>query len=119
MKMFKNLRKLIVESLHKGEKPSSSRIFSYAMMGIILVSGLTAISIELVNAIIVWKSGNAYTIPNAHIVILGMWLAHQLTLLGIYKRSEGVVIPKDLNKVEENIPTPKIEENIPTPDEKS
>jgi len=93
IKMFRNLRKLIVESLYKGKKPSSSRMFSYAMMAIILLSGLTAISIELVNAIIVWKSGGVYTIPNAHIVILGMWLAHQLTLLGIYKRSE-VSIPK-------------------------
>lgn len=93
--MFKNLRKLIVESLHKGEKPSSSRIMSYIMMGIIMLSGLTAISIELVNAIIEWKKGQTHIIPSEHIVILGMWLAHQLTLLGIYKRSEGVVIPKD------------------------
>ena len=92
---MKKLRELIRQSLYKGSKPSSSRIMSYIMMGIIMLSGLTAISIELVNAIIEWKKGGTHIIPSEHIVILGMWLAHQLTLLGIYKRSEGVVIPKD------------------------
>ena len=92
---MKKLRELIRQSLFKGSKPSSSRIMSYIMMGIIMLSGLTAISIELVNAIIEWKKGQTHIIPSEHIVILGMWLAHQLTLLGIYKRSEGVVIPKD------------------------
>lgn len=92
---MKKLRELIRQSLFKGSKPSSSRIMSYMMMGIIMLTGLTALTIEIVNAIKVWSNGEIYTIPSEHIVILGMWLAHQLTLLGIYKRSEGVVIPKD------------------------
>jgi len=98
--IFMKIAQLIKESLFKRNKPSSSRIMSYIMMGIICLSGLTAISIELTNAIITWKDGGIYTIPSEHIVILGMWLAHQLTLLGIYKRSEGVVIPSAENKKE-------------------
>lgn len=90
---MKKLKELIRQSLFRGSKPSSSRIMSYIMMAIIFLSGLTAIAIELTNAIIIWKDGGIYTIPSEHIVILGMWLAHQLTLLGIYKRSE-VTIPK-------------------------
>ena len=94
--IFMKLRELIEKSLFKGKKPSSSRIMSYIMMSIIFLSGLTAISIELVNAIIEWKQGNTHIIPTEHIVILGMWLAHQLTLLGIYKKSEVSIpdIPK-------------------------
>ena len=98
--IFMKIGEIIKQSLFKGSKPSSSRIMSYIMMSIIFLSGLTAISIELVNAIIEWKQGNTHTIPSEHIVILGMWLAHQLTLLGIYKRSE-VTIPKVEDKKEE------------------
>ena len=100
--IFMKIAEIIKQSLYKGSKPSSSRIMSFIMMGIIGLSGLTAISIELTNAIITWKKGDIYTIPSEHIVILGMWLAHQLTLLGIYKRSEGVVIPSAENKKDEN-----------------
>lgn len=98
--VFMKIGEIIKQSLFKGSKPSSSRIMSYIMMAIIFLSGLTAIGIELVNAIIAWKQGGIYTIPWEHITILGMWLAHQLTLLGIYKRSE-VSIPKIEDKKED------------------
>jgi len=83
--------KLIEQSIYKGKRPSSSRIFSYVMMTIIFSLGLTHIAIEIGNAAIVWKSGVAYVPSWQSISILAMWLAHQLTLMGIYKRSEANV----------------------------
>ena len=80
---------IIKSSLYKGtETPSSSRIMSYIMMVIIFAAGCSAILIELVNAIMTWVNKETYTIPWEHITILGMWLTHQLTLLGIYKNSD-------------------------------
>jgi phosphate starvation-inducible membrane PsiE len=83
-----NFSELILKSLTKRKEVSSSRILAYAMMIIIITFGLTAIAIELINAINAWSAGKEYVIPTEHIVILGMWLAHQLALLGIYKNSE-------------------------------
>lgn len=82
------LRELIRTSLFKGSKPSSSRIMAYVMMLIIFLCGITAIGIEIGNAVIAWKANTAHVIPSSHVIIIGMWLAHQLTLLGIYKRAE-------------------------------
>ena len=100
------LREIIRKSLFKGSNPSSSRIMAYCMMSIILLFGLTCIIIELVNSIKVWNKGDGstYTIPTEHIVILGMWLAHQLTLLGIYKSSENKPkVDKTIQSIEDNI----------------
>ena len=83
------IKELIQKSVYKGGEVSSSRIFAYAMMAVIFLFGLTAITIEIINAIKAWNSGISYIIPTEHIVILGMWLAHQLTLLGLYKKAEG------------------------------
>lgn len=83
------LGKLIEQSLFKGDdKPSSSRIFSYCMMAIIFLIGLTHVVIEIGNAILMWKKGEIYIPSWQSISIIAMWLAHQLTLLGIYKRAE-------------------------------
>lgn len=83
--MWKNIFK---ESIVKDGKPSSSRIFAYCMQIVIFVFGISAIGIEITNAIIFWKMSKGYVIPWEHITILGMFLAHQLTLLGIYKSNE-------------------------------
>ena len=87
--MRAKVREIIEKSMYKDGKVSSSRIFSYGMMGIIMLFGIVAIVIELVNAIKSWSNGVTYIIPTEHIVILGMWLAHQLALLGIYKSAES------------------------------
>lgn len=103
-----NIKQLIKESIYKGDKPSSSRIFAYTMQLIILLCGLSALGIELFNAIIQWKQGLTHTIPWEHITIIGMWLAHQLTLLGIYKSNETKV-DKITDKV--NTIAKEVEEN--------
>lgn len=92
------LKELIYKSIYKDGEVSSSRIFSYCMMAVIFLFGFTAIGIELVNAIKKWGAGESYVIPTEHIVILGMWLAHQLTLLGIYKSAESKPLNKLLDK---------------------
>jgi predicted ferric reductase len=82
------IAQLIEQSLYKGSRPSSSRIFSYIMMLVIFLLGLTHVAIEIGNAAIEWKKGEVYIPSWQSISILAMWLAHQLTLLGIYKRAE-------------------------------
>lgn len=77
--------------LDKKGKVSSSRLSSYAILISILLSAVVFIGIELINAIILWKSGAPYVIPSEHIVIFGMVLAHHLTLLGINKNAETKV----------------------------
>ena len=47
-----------------------------------------------------WKQGLVYVPSWQSISIIAMWLAHQLTLLGIYKRAEASLpklpnMPKD------------------------
>ena len=104
-------KELINKSIYKNGEVSSSRIFAYGMMMIIFLFGVTAITIEIINAVKAWKAGISYVIPTPHIVILGMWLAHQLTLLGIYKNAEGKpsnvvdTINSIENAVNENLPT--------------
>jgi len=86
-----NIKELLLKSLYKEGKPSSSRIIAANMQMIIFLFGLTAIGIEVFNAVIQWKQGKQHVIPWEHITILGMWLAHQLTLLGIYKSNESKI----------------------------
>lgn len=101
IKSFKNLGSIIKDSLYKGDdKPSSSRIFSYVMMLVIFLIGLSHVAIEIGNGVIMWKQGLVYVPSWQSISIIAMWLAHQLTLLGIYKRAEASLpnlpnMPKD------------------------
>jgi hypothetical protein len=93
MKMLMKIRNLIEQSLFTGDdKPSSSRIFSYIMMTVIFLIGISHVGIEIGNAILKWKISEVYVPSWQSISIIAMWLAHQLTLLGIYKSAE-VSIP--------------------------
>jgi hypothetical protein len=83
------IKELIYQSIYKGNKPSSSRIFSYIMMIVIFLLGITHVAFEIGNAIVSWKKGVQYIPSVESISIIGMWLIHQLTLMGIYKRSES------------------------------
>lgn len=95
------LRTIVEKSIYRNGRPSSSRIFSYVMMLVIFMLGLTHVAIEIGNAIISWQDDKVHVPSINSISITGMWLAHQLTLLGIYKRAE-VNIPKIVtNKDEE------------------
>ena len=110
------LKELIIKSVYKNGEASSSRILAFAMTIIIFLFGLTAISIELVNAINTWSTGVQYVIPWEHITILGMWLAHQLTLLGIYKNAESEpnivneMAKKMENSIKDTLPKEESEE---------
>lgn len=92
MKNFINtILSYIGKSISKDGQVSSTRIASYFILGGILTSIGIFISVEAVNAIVMWKQGLAYVIPNEHIVLFGMILAHHLTLLGINKNAETKV----------------------------
>jgi cobalamin biosynthesis protein CobD/CbiB len=95
------LRTLIEKSIYKNGKASSSRIFSYVMMLVIFMLGLTHVSTEIGNAIFSWKDDKVHVPSINSISITALWLAHQLTLLGIYKRSE-VNIPKIVTNKDED-----------------
>lgn len=88
------LGEIIKQSLYKEKRPSSSRIFGYVMMVTIFLLGLTHTGVEIGNAIVAWRKNSPYVPSWQSISIIAMWLAHQLTLLGIYKSAE-VKIPKD------------------------
>lgn len=78
----------IVKSISKDGQVSSTRIASYFILGGILTSMALFIGIELTNAIVMWKDALPYIIPNEHVILFGMILAHHLTLLGINKNAE-------------------------------
>jgi len=98
--MIKKLKNLIIESLYKNNKPSSSRIFGYIMMFIIFMLGIIHIGIEIGNSIIMWKQEKVYIPSWQSISIIAMWLTHQLTLLGIYKKAETY---KDIKQIKQII----------------
>jgi hypothetical protein len=97
---MKKLKALIKESIIKNGRPSSSRIFSYVMMSIILLLGLSHVTFEFGNAILTWNNGEAYVPSVNSISITAMWLAHQLTLLGLYKRSD--ILKKKIQSKEDS-----------------
>jgi hypothetical protein len=88
--MFKKFWDYVGQSVWTkiGGKISTTRIQSYLILGSVLTSTLIFLSIDIVNAIIKWKSGNIYAVPTEHITLFGMVLAHHLALLGINKNSE-------------------------------
>ncbi|CAG7580958.1 MAG: hypothetical protein SLAVMIC_00614 [uncultured marine phage] len=83
------MKKIEDSVLDKFGKTSHTKISSYIILGSILFSAIVFAGIEITNAIIMWKAGNVYTIPAAHITIFGMILGHHLFLLGIKKASEN------------------------------
>jgi hypothetical protein len=85
-----NFWEVIKTSLIVDGKPSSSRIMGYFVSINIALSGFSFVVIDIVNAIIAWKSKEgSYEIPGTHVALFGMMLAHQLSLLGIYKAMEN------------------------------
>ncbi len=96
-----NYKEIFLKSLKKENgEISSSRIFSYIMMLIIFLLGITHVVIEIVNSIICWKEGIPYIIPFQNITVIGLWLTHQLVLMGIYKTTENPF--KNIIKSKEN-----------------
>jgi hypothetical protein len=104
MKFTDIIRKSLYKSTENEMTPSSSRIFGYVMMLVIFILGITHTGIEIGNAIIVWRLGNGSVyIPSwQSITIIGMWLAHQLTLLGIYKGAESQTDIKKIGDISES-----------------
>jgi hypothetical protein len=102
--MVMKIRNIIEQSLYLGkDKPSSSRVFSYIMMTIIFLLGISHVAIEIGNAILKWKLNEVYVPSWQSISIIAMWLAHQLTLLGIYKSTEVKIptLPQEESKPKE------------------
>jgi len=92
---MKKIVSIIKESLYKDNKPSSSRIFSYALMVTIMFILLSITGVELGNAVKAWRNGEPYNVSSQIITTLGLAMAHQLTLMGIYKNAE---IKNGINK---------------------
>lgn len=87
--MFIKLREYIGRSVtSKDGNTSSTRISSYFILGAITLISLVFVVIEIINAIITWKTGVTYVVPGEHIAIFGMILTHHLALLGINKTAE-------------------------------
>lgn len=105
---------LIKQSTMMGGKPSSSRIISYFVSVNIALSGLSFVVIDVVNAINAWKSDGHYEIPGTHVALFGMMLAHQLSLLGIYKSLEKPTVPSGPAPTDVIAEEPKVD----TPPEK-
>lgn len=99
---------LIKQSTMMGGKPSSSRIISYFVSINIALSGLSFVIIDVVNAISEWNTVGHYEIPGTHVALFGMMLAHQLSLLGIYKSLEKNTPNTPIAKATEiNVDTPQ------------
>lgn len=87
--MFKKFKSYIEKSLSDVQgKTSHTKISSYLILFTIIITCLTFISIDLINAIAAWNNEGTYEIPISHVTIFGMILAHHLYLLGIKKKSE-------------------------------
>ena len=108
---MKKLKEIIEKSLYLGSKPSSSRIQSYIMMIVIFLLGITHVGFEVGNALLKWGKGEVYSPSGESIIIIGMWLAHQLTLLGIYKRSERMSSVNNQSAQQSDEYNPGTEEN--------
>lgn len=122
MSIFKRITDSIGKSITGKEgKTSSTRISSYFILGSIILISLLFVAIEIVNAIMMWKTGVPYAIPGEHLAIFGMILAHHLTLLGINKTAETKVeqAKQDKMKAHNQINPRDIDLSIPgyTPDE--
>lgn len=118
--MLKNFLSLLKDSVKdKNGKISSSRISSYFILFSIVLSGLSFIVIEIINASIKWKAGNIYIIPTEHIALFGMILGHHLVLLGIVKNSKSepgyIKTNSDLDTSSKKTSSVKIEENNEDP----
>jgi predicted ferric reductase len=66
------------------------------MMIVIFLLGISHVIFEFGNAIVSWKEGQTYIPSWESITIIAIWLAHQLTLLGIYKNAESLNIKDKL-----------------------
>ena len=79
-KFFQLIRKSIMSP---DGKESSTRIASYIILVCVIIFSLSFVTIEILNSL---KTGK---ISNEGIIIFGMLLGHQLTLLGINKYHEN------------------------------
>lgn len=108
MKIFKGISDAIRKSVkdHFG-KESSARISSYIVLAFIVLNSLAFMVIEIVNASIMWRQNQTYTIPTEHIWIFGLILSHHLGLLFYksreYTGSNEFVAKSNLDKVKSGI----------------
>jgi hypothetical protein len=87
------IRKIFYSMYDHTGKVSSSRISSYGILVLILVSSVVFVGVDIINALSQWEQGLIYEIPYTHVVIFGLILTHHLFLLGIKKSSESSPYP--------------------------
>jgi hypothetical protein len=78
-------------TLDANGKYSHTRVSSYFILGSILTSCAVFITIDLVNAIIMWRKAQTYTIPWDHVALFALILGHHLVLLGLKKSSDDSI----------------------------
>ncbi len=82
-------------------------------MTIIFLLGISHVAIEIGNALLKWKINEVYVPSWQSISIIAMWLAHQLTLLGIYKSTEVKVPTAEPTQPDKQKDTPIQNEQPP------
>lgn len=63
------------------DKTSSIRIQAFILLMPVVLASLVFISIELINAIIAWKTNVSYVPSNESIILYGMILSHHISVL--------------------------------------
>ena len=103
-KIFSTLRKSILD---KFGKESSVRISGFIVLFSITLFALIFATIELGNAILLWKKGQIYVISAQIILILTSYLAHHLGILfnkrKEYKENESIDKMPSITDVNNNI----------------
>lgn len=81
---------------------SSNRLSGYMILGVIILSASVFLGIEIAAAVVALIYTHAYSVSANAIVILGMLLAHHLTLNGLKNSAET----KQLNNESKGVATP-------------
>lgn len=90
MNFLKNILNKISKSCREESgRESHTRISSYIILIVIIISSLVFLGIDIINLISSIQKGETYEIPYGHITLFGMMLSHHLFLLGIKKNSEN------------------------------
>jgi len=67
---------------------SSTRVSAYFLLLAIFAFAITTLGIEISTAIVALMDTGKYVLSNEFIVVLGLFLSHHLTLLGINQNNE-------------------------------
>ncbi len=89
---FSKLTSIILSTLNGNDnKKSSTRFQSYIVLIPVILTAFVFIFIEIINAIITWKTGAKYIPTNEILVAYGMILTHHISVLFSRQKSKDNV----------------------------